>query len=238
MLHLLTAFTLGLITILDPCTLLTSITAVGYIDKQITDKRRILTTGTMFVLGKLTTYMLLSIPFMMGATTDLFQSFLGRYGESVMAVFLIISGIILLFTGLHHKHDHGVEKWLQSVDEKSSWLWSFMLGIFFAIAFCPHRLVYFITMIDLAISLPTAYAWFMPIVFGLGTGLPILFIAWAISYSAVTIGQLTKRLSDFEKWFRYLCAIIFIGVGIYLCLPSLHHHHHTSTDNETSVFSV
>ena len=47
-----TAFLLGLLTILDPCTLMTSITAIGYIDKEINNKRLVLTNGLMFVLGK------------------------------------------------------------------------------------------------------------------------------------------------------------------------------------------
>ncbi len=47
----LTAFVLGLLTILDPCTLFTSITAIGYIDKEISDKHKVLTNGVMFVMG-------------------------------------------------------------------------------------------------------------------------------------------------------------------------------------------
>ena len=35
MIQILGAFVLGLLTILDPCTLMTSITAIGYIDKEI-----------------------------------------------------------------------------------------------------------------------------------------------------------------------------------------------------------
>ena len=70
MIQLLTALLLGLLMILDPCTLFTSIAAVGYIDKEIQNKRRVLHTGAMFVLGKLVTYVLLAIPFIMGEQTD------------------------------------------------------------------------------------------------------------------------------------------------------------------------
>lgn len=228
---ILTALILGLLTILDPCTLMTSITAIGYIDKEISNKRRVLMVGTLFVLGKLVTYILLSIPFMMGAQTESIQHVIGEWGEPVLAIFMILCGILLLFAGHHHHtHDHGVSKWLQTVDESSSAFWAFMLGIFFAIAFCPHRLVYFITMIDITLTLPTSWNWLMPVVFGLGTGMPILIIAWLISYSAVSIGSLTNRLGSFEKWFRYICAVLFIGVGVYMAIENFggheHHHHH------------
>ena len=147
MVQLFTALLLGLLTILDPCTLMTSITAIGYIDKEINNKKLVLTNGLMFVLGKLATYVLLSIPFLAGAQTDGIQHLLAHWGEPILAGFMLICGVVLLFSGHHHhEHDHGISKWLKDTDSKESWIWSFILGIFFAIAFCPHRLVYFLTM--------------------------------------------------------------------------------------------
>ena len=109
------------------------------------------------------------------------------------------------------------------MDTQSSGFWSFMLGIFFAIAFCPHRLVYFFTMIDIAITLPIAWKWLLPFVFGLGTGLPIMIIAWVISYSALSISSLNTKLSLIGKWVRYVSAVLFIGFGIYLCAHIVAH---------------
>ena len=222
-----TALLLGLLTILDPCTLFTSITAISYIDRELANKRKVLLNGGMFVLGKLVTYVLLSVPFIMGAQTDAIQHMLEHYGEPILGVFMLVCGAVLLYSGHHHhNHDHGVSRWLQSVDNESSWLWSFMLGIFFAIAFCPHRLVYFITMIDITVSLPMSWNWVLPVVFGLGTGLPIMLIAWLVSYSAVSIANLTNKLHTFEKWFRYICAVLFLALGVYMCIHTFHHHEH------------
>ena len=150
---------------------------------------------------------------------------------------MLLCGIVLLISGHHHEHDHGVSKWLQNADSRSSWLWSFLLGVFFAVAFCPHRLIYFITMIDLAVAMPMSISWLMLIVFGLGTGLPIM-IAWLISYSAVSIGSLTHRLEVFEKWFRYICAGLFIALGIYLAIHTYTEqgeHHQCTTYNEQRI---
>jgi len=229
MISLLTALLLGFLMILDPCTLFTSIAAVGYIDRELQNRRRVLVTGCMFVSGKLLTYVLLSIPFIMGAQTEHIHHFMEHWGEPLLAVFMLLCGLFLLFSGHHHhNHDHGMQRWLQTVDERSSWLWAFMLGIFFAIAFCPHRLVYFFTMIEMAVGggLSSALSWAMPVVFGLGTGLPILIIAWLISYSAVSAESLTGKLRRFESRFRYLCAVLFIGYGLWLGFHLLGHHHH------------
>ena len=238
MVHILTSLLLGFLMILDPCTLFTSIAAIGYIDNEIQNRRKVLLNGSMFVMGKLATYVLLAIPFIMGAKTDGIKHWISHWGEPLLAGFMIICGLLLLFTGNHHhEHDHGAKKWMQSIDAQSSWLWSFMLGIFFAIAFCPHRLVYFFTMIDIAITLPTSWNWLLPFVFGLGTGLPIMIIAWLISYSTISLPKLTERLHAVEKWIRYVSAILFIGFGIYLCVHIFthnsgccceHEHIHTS----------
>lgn len=237
MLQILTALLLGLLMILDPCTLFTSIAAIGYIDREIANRRKVLVNGLMFVLGKLVTYVLVAIPFLMGARTEGVQHLLEDWGEPLLAVFMLVCGVLLLFAGHHHhEHDHGVTKWLKEADSRSSWLWSFMLGIFFAIAFCPHRLVYFFTMIDLALTLPSSWNWLLPVIFGLGTGLPIMLLAWLISYSAVSVQTLTARLQSVEKWIRYVSAVLFIGFGIYLSIHILsegHNHQH-----EHSLFSI
>ena len=225
MVHILTSLLLGFLMILDPCTLFTSIAAIGYIDKDINNRRKVLLNGLMFVLGKLATYVLLAIPFIMGAETDGIKHWLQHWGEPLLAGFMIVCGVLLLFTGRHHhEHDHGMSKWLKHMDSQSSGFWSFMLGIFFAIAFCPHRLVYFFTMIDIAITLPVAWKGLLPVVFGLGTGLPIMVIAWLISYSVVSMSTIHDKLSKIEKWIRYISAILFIGFGIYLTAHLLAHH--------------
>lgn len=224
--QLLTAFVLGLLTILDPCTLFTSITAIGYIDKEISDRRKVLTNGVMFVLGKMMTYILLSIPFIMGAQTAGFHSLIERWGEPVLAVFMLLCGVLLLFAGRHHEHEHGLSRWLRQADSRHAWLWSFILGVVFAVAFCPHRLIYFITMVDLTITMPTSLGWLMPVIFGLGTGLPIMLIAWLISYSAVGIAHLTNRLRNLERWFRYACAVLFLAAGVYLAVHTFVEHRH------------
>jgi len=228
MMQIFTAFLLGLLTILDPCTLMTSITAISYIDREINNRRKVLTNGLMFVLGKLTTYVLLSVPFLLGAQTTGLQHLLGEWGEPILAGFMLLCGLVLLFSGHHHhEHDHGISRMLQNADSDTSWLWSFILGIFFAIAFCPHRLVYFLTMIDITLTLPSTWNWLMPVVFSLGTGLPIMLIAWLVSYSAVSIAKLTSRMGTFEKWFRHICAVLFLILGVYLtvhCIVETHEH--------------
>ena len=80
MIAIFTALLLGFLMILDPCTLFTSIAAISYIDREMQNRRRVLTTGIMFVLGKLVTYVLLSIPFIVGAQTEYIHHLLEHWG--------------------------------------------------------------------------------------------------------------------------------------------------------------
>ena len=74
----------------------------------------------------------------------------------------------------------------------------------------------------------------MPMVFGLGTGVPIMLIAWLVSYSAVNIGHLTSKMGAFEKWFRHICAVLFLVLGVYLtihCVIEYHEHNHNGCNH-------
>ena len=53
------------------------------------------------------------------------------------------------------------------------------------------------------------------LIFAIATGIPVIIFAWLIAYSLSEVGTFYKRLKTFEKWFRKIIALLFIGVGIY-----------------------
>ena len=56
---LLTAFLLGLLTALSPCPLATNIAAIGFIGKDIENRRQIFRNGLLYTLGRIVAYTLL-----------------------------------------------------------------------------------------------------------------------------------------------------------------------------------
>ena len=56
----LTAFLLGLLTALSPCPLATNITAIGYISKDIENKKKIFRNGLLYTLGRVIAYTILA----------------------------------------------------------------------------------------------------------------------------------------------------------------------------------
>jgi cytochrome c-type biogenesis protein len=95
-----------------------------------------------------------------------------------------------------------------------------LLGIIFALTFCPlSAALFFMSLIPLAIDGKSAVM--MPSVYGLGTALPVIAFALVMAFSVKSIGKVFDKLTQIEKWVRKLTAIIFIGAGIYLLLKNL-----------------
>lgn len=225
---LLTALLLGLMTIISPCPFCSNIAAISYIGKDIDNKQKVLINGLMYVLGKVVAYTALCAIFIFGAQIEGVQHFFESYGEPLLGPFMIICGLFILVGG-HHEHQHGEEhhnriamRFTQVVSSQHrvpDWIWSFILGIVFSMAFCPYSGVLFFGMlVPLSMAQPVLWSWAMPIVYALGTGIPVIVIAWLLAYSVATIGKINHNVQHFEVWFRRICAILFIGIGIYLCI--------------------
>jgi threonine/homoserine/homoserine lactone efflux protein len=110
-----------------------------------------------------------------------------------------------------------------SVQEKAGkWgMWgSGLLGIIFALTFCPlSAALFFGSLIPLAIDGKSPVM--MPSIYGLGTALPVVAFALVMVFSVKSIGKIFAKLTQIEKWVRKLTAVIFIGAGVYLLLKNL-----------------
>ncbi|MDX9905032.1 MAG: sulfite exporter TauE/SafE family protein, partial [Bacteroidales bacterium] len=56
---------------------------------------------------------------------------------------------------------------------------------------------------------------FLPVVFAVATGLPVIIFAWLLAFAVGNVGKWYNRIKIFELWFRRVVAVVFIGVGVY-----------------------
>ncbi|PLW93030.1 MAG: cytochrome C biogenesis protein [Marinilabiliales bacterium] len=211
-----TAFALGLMTAISPCPLATNITAIGYISRELSSKRRIFYNGLYYTLGRLFSYSALGIIIYFGASAFKVAKLFSRYGEKFLGPLLIIIGIFMLgFIRIKLFKTKG--RLSERIEQKASGgkgIWAFLLGVVFALAFCPTSGVfYFLMLIPLTIASPEGLL--LPPVFAIATGLPVIIVAWLLAFSFSNIGTFYKRIQTFEKWFRYIVAALFILVGLY-----------------------
>jgi len=69
------------------------------------------------------------------------------------------------------------------------------------------------TLIPLTIS--SASGLYLPVIFAIATGIPVIIIAWVLAYTVSGIGGVYNKIKIFELWFRRVIAVVFIIVGIY-----------------------
>ena len=213
-LPILSAFLLGLMTAISPCPLATNITAIGYISKDIESKQKVFINGLVYTLGRGVAYTAIGLLFFFGASQFEFSGFLQTWGEKILGPLLIIIGLFML--GILNLTIPGLGSLSQKMEnKKNSGFWGvLLLGIVFALAFCPYSgVLYFGILIPMTIS--SASGLYLPMVFALATGIPVIIFAWLIAFSIGSIGSLYNKMKTFEIWFRRVIAVLFIGVGIY-----------------------
>jgi threonine/homoserine/homoserine lactone efflux protein len=65
------------------------------------------------------------------------------------------------------------------------------------------------------LTISSASGLYLPVIFALGTGIPVIIISWVLAYSVSGIGGVYNKIKIFELWFRRVIAMVFIIVGLY-----------------------
>lgn len=209
-----TALVLGLMTAISPCPLATNITAVGFIGKDLENRNRVFYNGLVYTLGRAIAYTLLAFVIFLGADQFEVSGVFQRYGMKIIGPLLIVIGLFML--GVLKISVPGGGKIAERFEKKGVMgYWDvLLLGMLFAMAFCPYSgVLYFGMLIPLTIS--SASGLYLPVVFAIATGIPVILFAWLIAYAVSGVGGLYQRLKTFEYWFRKVIAVLFILVGLY-----------------------
>ena len=213
----LTAFLLGLLTAISPCPLATNIAAIGYIGKDIEDRHSVFRKGLLYTLGRVVAYTLLGIVLIgiirSGASMFGVQKFIGTWGELLLGPLLIVIGLLMLFGHRLNLPQFGFNGQGERIAKKGGW-GAFLLGVLFAMAFCPSSgMFYFGMLIPLSVTATMGYL--LPVVFAVATALPVLIVAWILAFSANEIGRFYGRVKTIEKWLSIIVGLVFIIVGLY-----------------------
>lgn len=212
-----TAFVLGLMTAISPCPLATNITAVGFISKDIENRNRVFINGLLYTLGRAISYTIIPLVIFLGADQFKFSGFFQMYGEKILGPFLIIVGLMML--DVIKINFPGLSKLTSKMEKKTKWGFfdAVLLGVVFALAFCPYSGVLFFGML-VPITISSTSGLYLPIVFAIATGIPVIVFSWILAYAVSGIGNVYNKIRTFEIWFRRLVAVLFIFTGIYYIL--------------------
>ena len=210
----LTAFVLGLMTAISPCPLATNITAIGFISKDIENRNRVFINGLLYTLGRAITYTVIPLIIYFGADQFKFSGFFQQYGDKFIGPLLILIGLLML--DVVPLKFPGISGLTSKMEKKTKWgyLDAILLGIVFALAFCPYSGVLFFGML-VPITVASASGLYLPVIFAFATGIPVIIFAWVLAYAVSGIGNVYNKVKTFELWFRRVIAVLFIAVGCY-----------------------
>ena len=212
---LLSAFVLGLMTAISPCPLATNITATAFISKNISNKRMVFLSGIIYSLGRAFSYSAIGLILYFGASKFHIARFFNQNGEKFLGPLLIIIGLIMLniikfnFLGTTNFSER-----LSSKFKDKGLLGSFFIGMIFALAFCPYSGALFFGML-IPMTISDANGLILPLVFAIGTGLPVILFTYLLAFAAGSVGVFYSKITKIEKQMRYIAAVVFIITGLY-----------------------
>ena len=233
------ALYLGLLTSISPCPLATNIAAISYVGRKVGDSRWVMAAGLLYTLGRCLLYIALAV---LLATTAMsipaVSLFLQKYMHLVLGPIFLLLGMFLVglitSSGGGAMMTAGMQK---RIDAMGVW-GALVLGVLFAVAFCPTSAAWFFGLVALilgseagaitallakigvslpAASLPGATV-VLPLIYGIGTAVPVLLVAFLLAYSAQSVGKTYNMLSKIEWWARQITGWIFVLAGGYFSL--------------------
>lgn len=216
-----TAFLLGLLTALSPCPLATNIAAIGYIGKNIENRRNVFLNGLLYTLGRVLAYTLLGILLILmlkeGSSMFGVQKVISTWGELALGPLLTGIGLFMLFGSYLNLPQFGFNgQQAEGLARKGHW-GALLIGMLFALAFCPTSGIFYFGML-IPMSAATTAGYLLPVVFAIATALPVLAVAWILAFSMQQMGNFYGKLRSLQKWMNLIVGIVFVLTGIYYCL--------------------
>ncbi|MFA7677793.1 MAG: cytochrome c biogenesis protein CcdA, partial [Candidatus Omnitrophota bacterium] len=140
--------------------------------------------------------------------------FLQKYMIKALGPILIITGLFLLEIFTIHLPNLPLSEKQRNKLVEAGGPGAFLLGLMFALAFCPiSAALFFGSLMPLALN--SKIGVFLPFIYGVGTGLPVIVFAVAIAFGVTSLSNWFNRLNKLEGYTRKITGIIFILVGAY-----------------------
>jgi cytochrome c-type biogenesis protein len=212
------ALWLGFLTSISPCPLATNVAAMSFISRGLGSPRRVLLTGLVYTAGRSLAYLILGVLMVASLLTAPGVSLiLQERMNQILGPALIVAGVLLLDLIRLPSRGGGTSGGLQGRAERWGIWGGGLLGLVFALSFCPtSAALFFGSLIPLALKSRSSVI--LPSIYGIGTAIPVFAFAIALAIGVNAVGRMFNVLSRFEVWARRITGIVFILVGVYYTL--------------------
>ncbi len=217
------AFVIGLVTAIGPCPLSANVTAIAYVSSKFKDPKDTMLSGVMYTLGRAGTYSVLGLLiYVFGSTIMDTAPALQDYDKVILGPLLLLVGVVMLELV---KPDISIggrlkEKYGLMLSDKGKF-GAFGLGALFALAFCPYTAVMFFGLL-MPLALQSSFVGIgFPLLFGIGTGLPVLIFAILLGISTRVAKDYITKVLKVEPYVRKTLGVGFMLYGSYLLITCL-----------------
>jgi cytochrome c biogenesis protein CcdA len=215
------AFWLGILTSISPCPLTTNIAAISYVGRRVDRPASVLQAGLLYTAGRTLAYLLLGV-LLVGSllSAPSLSQMLQKHMNMALGPVLIVVGLILLELIPLPVGSGGLSAALQNKADSLGIGGAGLLGIVFALSFCPtSAALFFGSLLPLAVQQQSGML--LPGVYGLATGLPVLLFALLLAFGTNKVAQAFNRITAFERWARRITGLLFVLIGGYYCAVHL-----------------
>jgi len=205
----------GILTSISPCPLASNIAAISFLSKKVNHPKLVLWSSIAYIFGRMFTYTILGVIIIASlVNVPVIANFLQKYMNKILGPILIVAGLFLLNIIKANIGAFSISHQRQNILAESGAKGAFLLGAIFAFSFCPiAAALFFGSLIPLALK--SNYGVILPLIYGIGTGIPVVIFAIGITLSIQSLSRWFHRFAEFELYTRKITGAIFILVGLY-----------------------
>jgi cytochrome c biogenesis protein CcdA len=210
------ALLLGLLGATSPCQVTTNASALAMISRRLDDSPRApMLAALAYLLGKVLVYTLVGTAVVLAGrelATGLIPA-IGVVRKALGPLMLLIGLIFLGVVRLNVSLGRGVSTWIEKRAASGGLRGSFLLGVAFALAFCP-TLFWLFFGLTIPLALRSSLGVLFPPAFALGTTLPLLGLAGLLALGAGQTAGYWRGLRRANRVFGWVAGVVLVLAGL------------------------
>lgn len=212
-----TAAWLGIMTSVSPCPLASNLAACSFLAARAPGRGGWATviSGAAYGLGRASAYTAIGAIIAWNlASLPMVSEFLSEQMNQLLGPLLLLVGLVILGVVRLPVPGFTASSLAQRLGERGDWAAAYGLGAVLALSFCPiSAALFFGSLIPLAVK--SGRTVLLPLIYGLGTALPVAGAAVALGLGLDFTGRWFKAAQAMEAWARRATGAVFVGVGAY-----------------------
>lgn len=196
----------------------TNITAISFLARRATSLRNVQLSCVCYIVGQATAFVLLAMV-LVGSllTVPVVSHLLQKYMFRLLGPILLLCAVFLLELWVVQLGDGRLKSWAQGRAKSGGFWAAALLGIVFAMSFCPTTAaLFFGSLLPLAVSHESSFL--LPLCYAVGVALPVVVFSALVAFAATLVSQAFAKVGQAEYWARRITGGVFLVVGLYFTL--------------------